>query len=103
MFYFGIDVSRDKLDCAVVDEQGQRIKRARTFANDTQGVNELIGWARVAACEQPCCFVMEATAASHELAATPAALRRTGCLGRESCAGPQPGQGLGHAQQDRHD
>lgn len=37
MFYFGIDVSRGKLDCAVVDEEGQRIKRARTFANDTQG------------------------------------------------------------------
>lgn len=63
MFYFGIDVSRDKLDCAAVDEKGQRIKRARTFANDTQGVNEMIGWARAAACEEPCCFVMEATAA----------------------------------------
>ena len=70
MFYLGIDVSRDKLDCAVVDEEGQRIKRARTFANDTQGVNGMIGWARAAACEQPCCFVMEATAADHELAAT---------------------------------
>lgn len=70
MFYFGIDVSRDKLDCAAVDEEGQRINRARTFANDTQGVNEIIGWARATACEEPCCFVMEATAAYHELAAT---------------------------------
>ena len=49
MLYFGIDVSRDKLDCAVVDEQGQRVKRARTFTNDTQGVIELIGWARAVA------------------------------------------------------
>ena len=41
MLYFGIDVSRDKLDCAIVDEQGQRVKRARTFANDTIGLSEL--------------------------------------------------------------
>ena len=27
MLNFGIDVSRDKLDCAVLDEQGQRVKR----------------------------------------------------------------------------
>jgi transposase len=70
MLHFGIDVSRDKLDCAVVDEHGQRIKRARTFTNDAQGVIELIGWARAVAVEQPCRFVMEATAAYHELAAT---------------------------------
>lgn len=70
MLHFGIDVSRDKLDCAVVDEHGQRIKRARTFTNDAQGVIELIGWARAVAVEQPRRFVMEATAAYHELAAT---------------------------------
>lgn len=70
MLHFGIDVSRDKLDCAVVDEHGQRIKRARTFANDAQGVIELIAWARAVAVEQPRHFVMEATAAYHELAAT---------------------------------
>ena len=70
MLHFGIDVSRDKLDCAVVDEHGQRIKRARTFTNDAQGVIDLIGWARAVAVEQPRRFVMEATAAYHELAAT---------------------------------
>jgi transposase len=70
MLYFGIDVSRDKLDCAVVDEQGQRVKRARTFANDTAGVSELIDWARTVSPELPRCFVLEATAAYHELAAT---------------------------------
>ena len=70
MLNFGIDVSRDKLDCAVIDEHGQRVKRARTFTNDNQGVHELIGWARLVAADQPRRFVMEATAAYHELAAT---------------------------------
>ena len=50
MLYFGIDVSRDKLDCAVVDEHGLRVKRARTFANDAQGIiepktgSQPVGW-----------------------------------------------------------
>ncbi|WP_210546534.1 ROK family protein [Rhodoferax sp. PAMC 29310] len=35
MFYFGIDVSRGKLDCAVVSEEGKRFKRARIFSNGT--------------------------------------------------------------------
>jgi len=70
MLNFGIDISRDKLDCAVVDEHGQRVKRARTFTNNAQGVKELIGWALAVAVEQPRRFVMEATGAYHELAAT---------------------------------
>ena len=38
MLYFGIDVSRDKLDCAVVDGHGVRVKqRVRSFTNDAQG------------------------------------------------------------------
>ena len=69
MLYFGVDVSSDKLDCAVVDEQGRRLMRARTFANDTAGVSELIGWARTTNPELPRSFVLEATAAYHELAA----------------------------------
>ena len=68
--FFGIDVSRDKLDCAVLDEQGRRVKRARTFTNDGPGVAELIHWARAVEVEQPRRFVLEATAAYHELAAT---------------------------------
>ena len=70
MLNFGIDVSRDKLDCAVLDEQGQRVKRPRTFANDHQGVLDLIAWSLSIAVDQPRRFVMEATAAYHELAAT---------------------------------
>lgn len=70
MLNFGIDVSRDKLDCAVLDEQGQRVKRARTFANDHQGVLDLIVWGLSIEADQPRRFVMEATAAYHELAAT---------------------------------
>ena len=70
MLNFGIDVSRDKLDCAVLDDHGQRVARPRTFANDHQGVLDLIAWARAVAVELPRRFVMEATAAYHELAAT---------------------------------
>ena len=70
MLHFGIDVSRDKLDCAVLDEQGRRVKRARTFTNDGPGVAELIHWARGVEVEQSRRFVLEATAAYHELAAT---------------------------------
>jgi transposase len=70
MLNFGIDVSRDKLDCAVLDEQGQRVKRARTFANNNQGILDLIAWGLSIAVDQPRRFVMEATAAYHELAAT---------------------------------
>lgn len=69
MLHFGIDVSRDKLDCAVVDEQGQRAKRGRTFKNDAEGIIDLTRWARQIAVEQPLSMVMEATAAYHELAA----------------------------------
>lgn len=70
MLNFGIDVSRDKLDCAVLDDNGQRVKRSRTFSNDHPGVLDLIAWARSVAVEQQRRFVMEATAAYHELAAT---------------------------------
>ncbi|WP_259649296.1 hypothetical protein [Delftia sp. UME58] len=38
MLNFGIDVSRDKLDCAVLSSNRQRVKRSRTFANDYQDV-----------------------------------------------------------------
>jgi transposase len=70
MLNFGIDVSRDKLDCAVIDQNGQRAARSRTFGNDSKGVHELIAWAGGIDVVQPRRFVMEATAAYHELAAT---------------------------------
>lgn len=70
MLHFGIDVSRDKLDCAVVDDYGQCVNRARTFKNDAEGVIEFIHWAREITVDQPGSIVMEATAAYHELAAT---------------------------------
>ena len=43
---------------------------SRAPGNFAQGIIELIGWARAVAVEQPRRFVMEATAAYHELAAT---------------------------------
>lgn len=103
MLNFGIDVSRDKLDCAVLDEQGQRVKRLRTFANDNQGVFDLIAWARSIAVDQPRRFVMEATAAAyHELAAT--RLHGAGLvISVVNPAGSLAGARPWHAQQDgRH-
>jgi transposase len=70
MRYFGIDVSRDRLDCAVVDDQGERSARPRSFTNDADGVRSLIVWVLAHDAGQPRQVVMEATAAYHELAAT---------------------------------
>lgn len=70
MYYFGIDVSRDRLDCAVVDAQGERRARPRSFANNADGVHSLIAWLQSVDAGQPRHVVMEATAAYHELAAT---------------------------------
>jgi hypothetical protein len=68
MLHFGIGVSRDKLDCAVVDEQGPRVKGGRTLKNDAQSIIELAHWARQIAVEQPLSIAIEA-AAYYELAA----------------------------------
>lgn len=70
MRYFGIDVSRDRLDCAAVNEQGDRSTRARSFANDAEGVRSLIHWVLTHDAGEPRRVVMEATAAYHELSAT---------------------------------
>ena len=70
MRHFGIDVSRDVLDCAVVDEHGQRIKRSRSFGNHPDGLRQLIAWVSSVDVGAPRQVVMEATAAYHELAAT---------------------------------
>lgn len=70
MRYFGIDVSRDRLDCAVVNEHGERTRRSHSFANDPNGVRELITWVLSVDAGERRHVVMEATAAYHELAAT---------------------------------
>lgn len=70
MRYFGIDVSRDRLDCAVINEQGGRSTRPRAFANDAEGVRSLIHWVLAHDAGDTRRVVMEATAAYHELVAT---------------------------------
>jgi transposase len=70
MRYFGIDVSRDRLDCAAINELGERSARPRSFANDADGVRSLIIWVLAHDPGQARQVVMEATAAYHELAAT---------------------------------
>lgn len=69
MRFVGIDVSHDKLDCAIVDEPGRLLHRARTFRNSPAGVAQLMDWARLLADETECQFILEATAAYHELVA----------------------------------
>ena len=70
MLHFGIDVSRDTLDCAVIDERGQRIKRSHSFANHPDGLRQLIAWMSSVDADEPRQVVLEATAAYHELPAT---------------------------------
>ncbi|MFE1574280.1 hypothetical protein ACFIQG_21150 [Comamonas odontotermitis] len=53
----------------MVDAQDHRIKLTRTFTNDVQGIIELIDWTRTVAVVQRRHFVLELTAAYHELAA----------------------------------
>ncbi len=68
MRYCGIDVSRDKLDCTVVDENGGTLRRPRCFTNNPLGFTKIAHWLEEADAAG-CVIVMEATAAYHERAA----------------------------------
>ncbi len=68
MKFIGIDVSRDKLDCAVVDDCGTVIQRSRAFKNSADGVDALLKWVGKIASKGHARFVIEATAAYHEMA-----------------------------------
>jgi transposase len=68
MRYCGIDVSRDKLDCTVIDENGEPLRRSRCFTNNLLGFTKITRWLEEAEA-RGCVVVMEATAAYHERAA----------------------------------
>lgn len=67
MFYLGIDVSKDKLDCALLDVAKDKIK-AKAVKNDVHGFKELQTWLKKQKAEVPH-VVMEPTGVYHEPAA----------------------------------
>jgi transposase len=71
MVFLGIDVSKDRLDCALLTAEGLKPLGGRSFPNDAAGLDRAMGWAErvsgTAAADLH--VVLEATAAYHELAA----------------------------------
>ena len=71
MVLLGIDVSKDRLDCALLADGGGRPLGRRAFPNDAGGAEQAASWAtRVSgATAADTHVILEATAAYHEPAA----------------------------------
>lgn len=69
MHFIGIDVSRDKLDCAIVAQDGSIAHGSRSFKNAPEGIRALLKWSRKIVPKGELRFILEATAAYHEMAA----------------------------------
>jgi transposase len=71
MVFLGIDVSKDRLDCALLATQGVKVLSGRSFPNDAAGIERAVAWAERVSGVAPAevHVVLEATAAYHELAA----------------------------------
>ncbi len=71
MVFLGIDVSKDRLDCALLAEGGGKPLGGRSFPNDAAGLDRVAAWAARTSgvAEADVHVVLEATAAYHELAA----------------------------------
>jgi transposase len=71
MVFFGIDVAKERLDCAVVVHGGERPIGQRSFPNTPDGIERAAAWVvKVSKVEIPEVHaVLEPTAAYHELAA----------------------------------
>lgn len=67
MFYLGIDVAKDKLDCALLNASTNKIK-SKVVANGVAGFGELQKWLKKQKVEAPH-VVMEPTGVYHEPAA----------------------------------
>jgi transposase len=69
--FFGIDVAKETLDCAVVVHDRQRPIGQRSFPNTPEGVERAVAWVmKVSKAEAlEVHAVLEPTAAYHELAA----------------------------------
>ena len=64
MFYLGIDVSKAKLDCMLLDVSSQK-KKSKVFANTPPGFKQILEWlAKQGASEAH--VVMEPTGVYHE-------------------------------------
>src|SRR5688500_17230904 len=71
MLFLGIDVSKDKLDCATVSEDTGAVLDQRPFSNTAAGIESLVRWAQKISGPEPAGIhaIIEATAAYHERAA----------------------------------
>jgi transposase len=71
MSLVGIDVSKERLDCAAVARDSGKLLGKRSFANGGEGIRNLLSWMRrlPGAAEVGVLAVIEATASYHELAA----------------------------------
>lgn len=66
MFYLGMDVSKAKLNCCLLDEMGER-RKSKVVANSGTGVTVLLEWAgKQGAPASQLHVVMEATGVYHE-------------------------------------
>src|ERR671912_609454 len=68
MVFFGIDVSKGRLDCAVLAAEGGRPLGRRSFRNDAEGAERAATWATQVsgAAAADTHVILEATAAYHE-------------------------------------
>lgn len=71
MLFVGVDVSKDRLGCAVIAEDTGKLLGQRSFPNAPEGIDRLLSWARrlPGAGEANIHLVVEATAGYHELVA----------------------------------
>lgn len=71
MVFLGIDVSKDRLDCALLATAGVKVLGGRSFPNDAAGIEKIVAWTERVTGVAPAEVhgVLEATAAYHELAA----------------------------------
>src|SRR3954451_18704231 len=102
MVFLGIDVSKGRLDCAVLATEGGRSPGRRSFRNDVEGAERAATWtAQVSgAAAADTHVILEATAAYHEPVARGA---RDEGVHRQSGAGAQLRQGHWRPRQDRPD
>jgi len=71
MLYIGVDVSKKKLDCALLLDPVQVKTKTRTVPNTDKGFKQLVGWAcRVGQCEvDELSFILEPSGVYHQHAA----------------------------------
>lgn len=71
MIFLGIDVSKDRLDCAIISDEGERPVGQKAFSNDKPGIEKAAAWLlKVARADlMDVHAILEPTAAYHELAA----------------------------------